>query len=197
MARITPLAAADAGWLVRLAYRFARRRYGAVPEPASVMAHHPKLLRAWALFEMRCEKAYAIVPDRIRDLAVHRVATKVGCSWCVDFGTMLSLRKGQTLERLRAIDHWQDAACFDATERLVLAYADAITDDAASVSDAQVRALEERLGKAGLVELTFAIAHENMRARFNHALGIADQGFTSGDACRLPEAATRAALLPR
>jgi len=36
------------------------------------------------------------------------------------------------------------------------------------------------------VELTYAIAVENHRARFNHALGITDQGFTSGEACRVP-----------
>jgi hypothetical protein len=27
---------------------------------------------------------------------------------------------------------------------------------------------------------------ENQRSRFNHALGITAQGFTSGDACRVP-----------
>jgi hypothetical protein len=35
--------------------------------------------------------------------------------------------------------------------------------------------------------LTYAIAVENQRSRFNHALGITDQGFTSGAACRLPD----------
>jgi hypothetical protein len=42
------------------------------------------------------------------------------------------------------------------------------------------------LGHDGLVELMYAIPVENHRARFNHALGITDQGFTSGGACRLP-----------
>jgi hypothetical protein len=42
------------------------------------------------------------------------------------------------------------------------------------------------LGHDGLVELMYGIPVENHRARFNHALGITDQGFTSGGACRLP-----------
>jgi hypothetical protein len=37
-----------------------------------------------------------------------------------------------------------------------------------------------------VVELTYQIALENMRARMNSALGIAEQGFSSGDACRVP-----------
>ena len=60
---------------------------------------------------------------------------------------------------------------------LALAYADAITAQPMAVTDAQVGELEAEFGRAGLVELTHAIALENMRGRFNHALGITDQGF--------------------
>lgn len=46
--------------------------------------------------------------------------------------------------------------------------------------------LDAELGHDGLVELMYAIAVENHRARFDNALGITDQGFTSGEACRVP-----------
>jgi hypothetical protein len=36
------------------------------------------------------------------------------------------------------------------------------------------------------VELTYHIGLENMRARMNSALGIAAQGFSTGEACRVP-----------
>jgi hypothetical protein len=54
-----------------------------------------------------------------------------------------------------------------------------------TVTDGMVAELDTELGRNGLVELTYAIAAENHRTRFNHALGITDQGFTSGEACRL------------
>ena len=38
-----------------------------------------------------------------------------------------------------------------------------------------------------IVELTAAIAWENWRARFNHALGIEAHGFTEGAFCPIPE----------
>ncbi|CNW83416.1 transposase [Mycobacterium tuberculosis] len=40
-----------------------------------------------------------------------------------------------------------------------------------------------------MIELTYQIGVENMRARMNSALGITEQGFNSGDACRVPWAA--------
>jgi alkylhydroperoxidase family enzyme len=55
-----------------------------------------------------------------------------------------------------------------------------------TVIDEMVAELDAELGHDGLVELTYAIAAENHRARFNHALGITDQGFTSGQACLVP-----------
>jgi hypothetical protein len=36
------------------------------------------------------------------------------------------------------------------------------------------------------VQLTYQSAHENMRAWMYSALGITEQGFGSGDACRVP-----------
>ena len=44
-----------------------------------------------------------------------------------------------------------------------------------------------------MIELTYQIGVENMRARMNTALGITEQGFSSGDACRVPWATTAAA----
>ena len=55
-----------------------------------------------------------------------------------------------------------------------------------TVTDDQVATLVDRYGHDGLVELTYQIALENQRARFNHAFGITDQGFGSGETCRVP-----------
>ena len=55
-----------------------------------------------------------------------------------------------------------------------------------TVTDEQVATLVDRYGYDGVVELNYQIALENQRSRFNHALGITDQGFSSGDSCRVP-----------
>ncbi len=184
--RIPGVPTRSAGLLGRLLYRYARRRYGAVPEPATVLLHHPSVLLAYSTWELGNEKAMRRLPTALRELAVHRVATQVGCSWCVDFGTMLARRQGLDLQRLHAIDDYAGSAVFSELERRVLAYADAMTALPTTVTDEMVADLDAELGHRGLVELTYAIAVENHRARFNHALDITDQGFTSGEACRVP-----------
>jgi hypothetical protein len=54
------------------------------------------------------------------------------------------------------------------------------------VTDEQVADLERCFGRDSVVELTYKIAHENMRSRMNSAIGNTEQGFSSGDACRVP-----------
>jgi AhpD family alkylhydroperoxidase len=185
MPRIPAVPDAEAGLFGRLAYRYARRRFGAVPEPFAVARHHRKVFWASAVAETAYEKACTVLPTRVRELAVYRTATAVGCSWCVDFGTMLQRLHGLDLERLQHIDSYATHPLFDEQERLAIAYADAMTAQPMTVSDAQVAALEAAFGPAGVVELTTQIALENMRARSNHALGITDQGFDAACKVRL------------
>jgi alkylhydroperoxidase family enzyme len=62
-----------------------------------------------------------------------------------------------------------------------------MTTTPVSVSDALVAELGKHFDERELVELTAAIAWENWRARFNHALGIEAQGFSEGAFCPIPE----------
>ena len=181
-------AAPRSGVLVKAIDAYARRRYGAVPEPLAVGAHHRRLLLASGIHELAVEKAATVLPASLRELADYYTAVRVGCSWCVDFGTMLQRHEGLDIERLQHIDDYADSPRYTELERLALDYAGAMTATPMTVTDEQVAELDRRLGHAGLLELTYSIALENMRARNNHALGITDQGFTSGDACRVPAA---------
>ena len=191
MPRISGIATKDAGPLLRLMYRFARRRYGAVPEPMTVAAHHRKLLIASGRHELAVQKASKVLPANVRELAVYRVAQQLGCSWCVDFGTMLQRLEGLDIERLRQIDKYAGSPAYTRQERLAITYADAMTASPVTVTDEQVAELRAEFGERGVIELTYQIALETMRARFNSALEITDQGFTSGDACAVPVPADR------
>ncbi|MGH3859339.1 carboxymuconolactone decarboxylase family protein [Actinokineospora sp.] len=186
MSRIAGVTEKDAPLLVRAMYWFAKRRYGAVPEPFAVSAHHRKLLIAGARHELAVEKASKELPASVRELAVYRVAQQLGCSWCVDFGTMLQRLEGLDIERLKEIDNYAESDAYSAHERLAIAYADAMTASPGTVTDEQVAELKEAFGEKGVIELSYQIGLENMRARVNSALGIVDQGFTSGEACRVP-----------
>jgi AhpD family alkylhydroperoxidase len=184
MARIPAVPESDAGVLGRLVYRMARKRFGLVPEPFAIARHHRGLFWSGLVSELALEKAATRLPARVREIAVYRTATVVGCSWCVDFGTMLQRLEGLDVERLRRIADFATDPTYSDAERLAIRYADAMTATPTTVTDAQVAELEAEFGRAGLLELTQVIAVENQRARANHALGIVDQGFDAACAIR-------------
>jgi AhpD family alkylhydroperoxidase len=187
MSRIPLLADRQVGWLTRtLVFRTARRRYREVPEPVRAAANHPGLMWAAVVHELAVDKAARRLDPALRDIVVHRVATVVGCSWCVDFGTMLALHDGLSVHRHRELARYRDSTAFTAAEKVALEYADAMTAQPTTVTDELVERVRESLGDAGLIEVTYLIALENMRARTNHALGLTAQGYTSGDACPMP-----------
>lgn len=184
--RIEPLPPRRAGLLTRAMYRIAKRRYGQVPEPFAVAAHHRKLMIASALHETMVDRASKTLPASVRELAVLWTARQIGCSWCVDFGSMLQRLDGLDVARLQEIDDYATSPAYSDDERAAITYAAAITSDPHTVTDEQVDDLRARFGDAGAFELTYQIGLENMRARVNSALGITEQGFNSGDACRVP-----------
>jgi len=186
MTRIPVVSKDKAGPLVRGMYWYAKRRYGAVPEPYAVFAQHRGLLKAAGVHELAVERTATKLPVSLRHLVQFRVAVVLGCSWCVDFGTMLQRLDGLDIDRLREIDDYATSPRYTDIERKALAYADAMTATPATVTDEQVAELDAELGHVGVIELTYLIALENQRSRINHALGIVDQGFTSGEACRVP-----------
>ncbi|MBL1078559.1 carboxymuconolactone decarboxylase family protein [Nocardia sp. 2] len=184
--RIPAVNPKQAGLLTRLTYWYARRRFGEVPEPFAVLANSPKLMMAAGVHESLVERASNVLPANIREIAVYRVARTVGCSWCVDFGTMLMRLDDLNIDKLKFIDDYATSPHYDEDERAAIAYADAVTATPPTVTDEQVTDLKKRFGTQGVMELTYQVALENSRARSYAALGITDQGFSQGDACRVP-----------
>ena len=81
---------------------------------------------------------------------------------------------------------YEGSGLFSETEKLVLAYVDAMTQTPVEVPDEMFSALRAQFDEAQLVELTANIAWENYRARFNHAFGLEAEGFSEGAVCALP-----------
>jgi len=93
---------------------------------------------------------------------------------------------GITAEQLANLNNYRSNANFSELERLVLEYADRMTQAPVEISDALFARLREKFTDAALVELTSAIAWENYRARFSHAFGIEGENFAEGQVCALP-----------
>lgn len=168
----------------RLGARFSRHRYGTVLDPLAAMGHNTRVGLAYGLFELQVER-WRKLDEGLKDLAVMAAAAAIGCSWCMDFGYWEStMQHDVPAEKIRAVPRWRDSDVFTELERLVLEYAEAMTDTPPSVTDEMVERLRGHLSDAQLVELTAIVAVENLRSRINAALGLTAQGFK--DRCEIP-----------
>jgi AhpD family alkylhydroperoxidase len=109
--RIFGLPEKDAGLLVRFAYRFSRGRFGKVPEPVGVTAHHRRVLLGVGAMELALDRS-DLVDARLKKLAEMKVALLVGCEFCVDIGSMLGKELGITDDQLRALPRYRNSAAF-------------------------------------------------------------------------------------
>lgn len=103
----------------------------------------------------------------------------------MDIGSAVSRTSGVSVEKLAALSSYRTSPLFSETERMVLEYADAMTQTPVEVSDSLFANLREKFTEPQLVELTATLAWENYRARFDHAFGVEAEGFTEGSFCVL------------
>jgi 4-carboxymuconolactone decarboxylase len=126
-------------------------------------------------------------PERLKVLAELKAATMTSCEYCIDIGSQIARRAGLSDEQLLALPRYRESDQFDALERLVLDYAVGMSRTPVDVPDELFARLRQEFDAVQLVELTNVIALENMRGRFNLALGFGSAGFSDGMVCAVPE----------
>ncbi len=186
----------DAGALAKVLLKLARRKTRELTgsetesmiEPLHAYALAPRLMLGYGIFEMATAKLTRM-PERLKLLAELKAATLTNCEYCIDIGSQIARRAGLSDAQLLALPRYSASELFDELEKLVLDYAVGMSRTPVAVSDELFAELRRRFDDAQLVELTNIIALENMRGRFNLALGIGSAGFTEGMVCAIPEPA--------
>jgi 4-carboxymuconolactone decarboxylase len=193
MARIKGVSANQAGLYIKLAYFFASRALRQMTgretdrmiEPVQMYAHVPELLKGYAKLELATAKAHRL-SKRLHALAELKAATLTQCEYCIDLGSQISRQWGLSDDELLALPNYRQSPHFSDLDKLVLDYAVAMSRTPAEVTDDLVAMLREHLDDGQIIELTHFIAVENMRGRFNLALGIGSAGFSEGMVCAVP-----------
>jgi AhpD family alkylhydroperoxidase len=164
--------------VARLAFFLSRRSYGRVITPARVYALDSRLLLAVGLME-EVQEWSKQTSAPVKQLARMLVAWRIGCPWCLDFGTRQAEPLGVTDEQLVALPDYEHSSLFSEEERAVLRYADAMTRTPVHVPDAVFEALKACYSDRQILEITAAIAWEHFHARVNHALDLEAEGVAS------------------
>ncbi len=179
-----PLLDAPKGVVPRLARRYTIRRFGKMVEPTAAASHHSGVLVAMGSLETAVQLGWKKLEPSLRWLALQAVSSRIGCSWCIDFGSYEAVHGGIDPAKVRAVGNWRTSDLFDDRERAVLEYAETATTCPAEVSDELAARIRAHLGDAAFVELAAWVALENFRSRFNAGLGLRSQGFS--DTCTKP-----------
>ena len=192
--RITGRPPEQSGPFLRLVGRIARRKTKQITgretermiEPMNAYALLPRLLFAYGALEDATSKLRS-APERVKTLAELKAATLTNCEYCIDIGSQIARRAGLSDEELLALPRYRESELFNDLEKLALDYAVAMCRTPVDVPDELFGRLRDHFDETQIVELTHAIAIENMRGRFNLALGIGSAGFTEGMVCAAPE----------
>jgi alkylhydroperoxidase family enzyme len=108
----------------------------------------------------------------LRELAITRAGWARGSQFVFSQHCKVMRRLGVTEERIAAIPDWATATCFDARERLVLAYVDDLVLAAGRVSDTRFDGLRRLLSDVEILELTFIACTYDMSATMSRALRL-------------------------
>lgn len=193
MARIKGVSSARAGLYVKIAYHFSRRGIAKLTgretermiEPLEMYAHVPVLFKGYAKLEQATAKLHRL-DKRLHALAELKAATLTHCEYCIDMGSAISRQWGLADQEILALPDYQTSPLFSELDKLVLDYAVGMSRTPVDVPDELFDRLRQHLDDGQLVELTHHIALENMRGRFNLALGIGPAGFSNGMVCAVP-----------
>jgi AhpD family alkylhydroperoxidase len=138
-----------------------------------VLLHSPAVMEGWLSFFTAIRQKTKL-GGRYRELAILRVAVINGADYEYKAHLPFALKEGATGEQIAALGFWQVSALFDAAERAVLAYTDAMTKDI-QVPDELFAELKRHFDAQDLVELTATIAGYNLVSRFLEAMQVHHQ----------------------
>jgi AhpD family alkylhydroperoxidase len=143
---------------------------GGVLHLYQMLLHSPPVASGWLNY-LTAIRQQSTLPGGLRELVIMRIAVLNGAPYEAEQHAPIALREGVSQVQLDDLDNWQQSKNYDATQRAVLAYTDAMTKDI-HVSPEVFAAVKAVLTDRLLVELTATVGAYNMVSRFLEALQI-------------------------
>lgn len=143
---------------------------GGVLHLYQMLLHSPPVASGWLNY-LTAIRQQSTLPGGLRELVIMRIAVLNGAPYEAEQHAPIALREGVSQVQLDDLDNWQQSKSYDATQRAVLAYTDAMTKDI-HVSPEVFAAVKAVLTDRLLVELTATVGAYNMVSRFLEALQI-------------------------
>jgi AhpD family alkylhydroperoxidase len=147
-----------------------RRERGRLHNLYKMLLNSPPVAQGW-LNLLTAVRQQCVLPAKYRELTILRVAIINRADYEYTSHVPIAMKEGITQAQIDALDDWQQSKAFDAAERAVLAYTDAMTKEV-HVPDDAFEPLRPHFNTRELTELTATIAAYNLVSRFLEALKI-------------------------
>ena len=138
----------------------------------TVIALEPNLFAIFRTLDNWQISADRKIAPQLRYLATARAGWAHGSQFIFSQYCKLMRTHGFTEEQIQAIPTWASEPCFDARERVVLAYCDDLVLGGGRSPDARFGALKSLLSDVEILELTFMICRYDMAATMSRALRL-------------------------
>jgi AhpD family alkylhydroperoxidase len=143
---------------------------GGVLHLYQMLLHSPPVASGWLNY-LTAIRQQSTLSGALRELVIMRIAILNGAPYEAEQHAPIALKEGVTQAQLDELATWQDSTLFDAIQRAVLGYTDAMTRDI-HVSPEIFAAVKAVMSDRLLVELTATVGAYNMVSRFLEALQI-------------------------
>lgn len=170
MARLTYLDSSDEPAVAELIEAIKAKRAGTLPYLFRLLLHNPAIAEAWFGF-MSATRGASVLDGQIREIVILHVAGLMGADYPINDHILIALGEGMSREKIDAVPGWRDSGLFEASERAVLAYAEAMTNNV-QVPGEVMADLKSHFGEQEIVELTVLVGAYNMVGRFLEALEV-------------------------
>jgi alkylhydroperoxidase family enzyme len=147
-----------------------RRERGGLGELYRTLLHSPPVARGW-LNLLTAVRQQCALAARYREIVIIRIAIINKADYEKRSHIPHARQAGLSDAQIEALSGWENSAAFDAADRAVLAYTDAMTRDV-QVPDSVFSAVRNVFDDRQLTELTVTIAAYNLVSRFLIALQI-------------------------
>ncbi|MDP6377811.1 MAG: carboxymuconolactone decarboxylase family protein [Pseudomonadales bacterium] len=118
----------------------------------------------FGMFGMFADKSISNLDGRVRELAIMRAGFTQGSQFVFSQHCKAARRFGVSDDEVAAIPHWEISDLFDAKDRAVLAWADALILQGGRASDELFEALHSHLSDEDILELTYHTLAYNLHA---------------------------------
>lgn len=182
MPRLRQVSRADAGPLATTLYNMLFGERDPVAEPGTETGTPGNWWTVFALVPDCLEHAVKgfqfyrdpkrLLDPQLRELGQTRAGFTRGSQFVFSQHCKSCRSVGMTEDKIIAIPHWQISDHFNALERAVLAYTDAMVLEGGRVPDAVFEQLKSELSDEEILELTYTTALYEMHATMSRALRL-------------------------